>query len=893
MRTSSQGADDILRWRQSAHPERMVAQVRQAEWIAQLESLDLATADQVESVRRRVRRLARGLPPLESVWIDALAQARLITPLQATYLNAGRGAQLAVGPLVLLDRARGLGYAQQFIARERGHSARRLLVLIPADDETRADLVESLERLVWQTTGVPIAGLALFSAAGKDPQGAWVSGPEAKGWCADELLVHNGRFAGEAVLEIARQTAAALAALETLSIVHGDLSPRQLYIAPDGSVTLSGAGVRPLVRPVEGYCHAELPPECYDYLAPERAARAAGVSVASDVFAWGCLVWHLLTGRPPLAGATSLAKLQAAEAARIADVRQLAPDAPGELVALLAACLRRAPQERPPSWAAIAASLGASTSAGRRVLATTIARWQRPAERLGSRRRVGRTRRYHRVWRRVSLSLAVVLMVVALGWWSPSVLRSWLDAGLARLNESPPGAGRSDDSEHGAALASEQRADRPRTLPPPTGAAAAAVDTRVDGGVVPSAYRPGASSTGDAGGGEAGGGDVGGQRLWSLAKGGTARGREVTLPADHAVRIDGRQLEPGQVVRAPAGGRATVVVPADGLAVAAEGVTFVDIDLVWDPALASETDAADGSDRMIAAGGAARAADGGHIGSITPALVRLTAARIRFEGCTFGVAVVSGRLPVAVVCGADGGAEGGVRAGGEGTVRGGDARAARRVGGRAAVEHTLATTVVELENCIARDMAALVRREGDEALVVQVGNTLHLGPGPLVHLSRGTPRLGQPVLLAARRVTLREATALIDCRWENVPPDADGLAIRADDCAFALAEGGSLLALVGPDDPRRLVEATRWQGQGSVISGGAPLAQWFAPDGSVAELDPHLNDVTGLVRGEVGFEGPPGGTATMSRVVRWQVPLHSDHPPGIDAQRLPTTRTWP
>jgi len=69
-----------------------------------LSRLGLATSADVERMRRRVRRLARDLPVFESVWVDALAQARVITPYQAAEINAGRGERLAIGPYVAFVR---------------------------------------------------------------------------------------------------------------------------------------------------------------------------------------------------------------------------------------------------------------------------------------------------------------------------------------------------------------------------------------------------------------------------------------------------------------------------------------------------------------------------------------------------------------------------------------------------------------------------------------------------------------------------------------------------------------------------------------------------------------------------------------------------------------------
>ena len=71
-----------------------------AQLVDLLARLELATPEQLRRAAPRVHRLARDLPLFESVWIDALAQARVLTPFQAAELNAGRGDALRIGTLV-------------------------------------------------------------------------------------------------------------------------------------------------------------------------------------------------------------------------------------------------------------------------------------------------------------------------------------------------------------------------------------------------------------------------------------------------------------------------------------------------------------------------------------------------------------------------------------------------------------------------------------------------------------------------------------------------------------------------------------------------------------------------------------------------------------------------
>ena len=71
------------------------------ELIELLAHLQLATRDEILAVGRRAKRLVRGLPIFDSVWIDAMLQEETLTPFQAAEIKAGRGEQLQVVDFVL------------------------------------------------------------------------------------------------------------------------------------------------------------------------------------------------------------------------------------------------------------------------------------------------------------------------------------------------------------------------------------------------------------------------------------------------------------------------------------------------------------------------------------------------------------------------------------------------------------------------------------------------------------------------------------------------------------------------------------------------------------------------------------------------------------------------
>ncbi|MBN2291860.1 MAG: hypothetical protein JXM70_05510, partial [Pirellulales bacterium] len=349
--------------------------------------LALATPDDFRAVAGRARRLARGLPLFESVWIDALAQAGVLTAFQAAEINARRGECLQVGPYVL-DRPLGsLQYAETYAAHKIETGERVLLVAHDMAGKTpreSAEIRERLEKLVVDSA--PLGSISEYVlpvvAADVDAQKAWAVCRDEKGLTdvaqsAMEWIIHHGRFPPKAVLEIARVMTAALADLQRNVSVdgglsHGDIRAESLYLTASGRVVLPCPGLRAAFRPTESHATAELPPQAYDGLAPERLIQATPANPSSDIFACGCLWWHLLTARSALPGGNGLAKMRSAQTLDIPPIKPLAPDTPRELAIAIEACVARNPAARPQSLDQLAGILGPSAHGGHRRLARLL-----------------------------------------------------------------------------------------------------------------------------------------------------------------------------------------------------------------------------------------------------------------------------------------------------------------------------------------------------------------------------------------------------------------------------------------------------------------------------------------------------------------------------------------
>lgn len=320
------------------------------ELVRRLTQLQLCRPADFRRAKAVVRRLARDLPAFDSVWIDALAQLRVLTPFQARQLESGDDDGLLIGPHVVVEELGRGPYGRTLLAKNSGHRdlivLKRLNVGLESISDCRQRLTTFLERSRdWSHPHVAVPKELLVV----DGQPLVTVSRWFPGLTLGELLIRRGRFPAEIVLDIGRQLAAGLASLHCRALVHGDLRMSNIRVNSSGSVAAVDGGIRPAVCP-ELTIHATLALDAYDGIAPELIGTRVEANAGSEIYALGCLLWQLLTGRPPYAMADPLMKLAAHQTSRIADVRDLAPDTPARFAETLAAMTSPDVNERPRSF---------------------------------------------------------------------------------------------------------------------------------------------------------------------------------------------------------------------------------------------------------------------------------------------------------------------------------------------------------------------------------------------------------------------------------------------------------------------------------------------------------------------------------------------------------------
>ena len=277
--------------------------------------------------------------------------------------------QDTLGSAYTLERELGGGGMSRVFLAEEAALGRKVVVKVLPPELTAGVNVDRFRREIQVSAKLQHPHIVPVLSTGVTGGVPYYTMPFVEGESLRALLAKSGALSITDAVSVLRDVAKALAYAHERGVVHRDIKPDNILLM-GGSATVADFGIAKAISAAR----TDVPNATLTqvgtsigtpaYMAPEQAAGDPATDHRADLYAFGCMAYEMLAGRPPFT-ASSPHKLMAAHMAEAPEqIALLRADTPTSLAALVMRCIEKDPENRPATAAEIVGVLDNVTSAG-------------------------------------------------------------------------------------------------------------------------------------------------------------------------------------------------------------------------------------------------------------------------------------------------------------------------------------------------------------------------------------------------------------------------------------------------------------------------------------------------------------------------------------------------
>jgi serine/threonine-protein kinase len=297
---------------------------------------------------------------------EFLVAQGILTDFQAERLLQGKTQGFVLGPFTLMDALGTGSMGTVYKAQSKTDNRWYAVKVLPRRSMWNVRIARRKVRAFEQCQHPAVVPFVDVGTSGGMHYLAW---PLVEGETLDKVVERQGKLSPAQTALFALQTAEGLELCHQQKLFHGLLKPSNLMVSPESQVRILDFGIGCLLAETEGESLVDTMSTAnsvnsgLDCASPESIMDPTNLTPVGDQYSLGCVMYYCLSGRYPFPDGTAVEKMMCHQHKQPTPLKELNPEVPDELVAVVERLMQKAPEARYASCGELIQALRPFTAA--------------------------------------------------------------------------------------------------------------------------------------------------------------------------------------------------------------------------------------------------------------------------------------------------------------------------------------------------------------------------------------------------------------------------------------------------------------------------------------------------------------------------------------------------